>query len=414
MSPSSRLDRRLGRGDAVLIGLGSMIGAGVFSVFAPAARVAGSGLIVGLAIAAAVALANATSSAQLAGVYPFSGGTYVYGRERLGPTWGFLAGWGFIAGKTASCAAMALTFASYVAPGSGRAPAVVAVAGITALNLAGVHRTARATQIVVALVLGSLVAIVLTGAFAPATDAARLGSVADLEPLGILRSAGLLFFAFAGYARLATLGEEVVEPHRTIPWAIPVALGLALAVYATVGVTALAALGPTRLGHSTAPLADVAGSGGAEWAAPVATAGAALASLGALLSLLAGVSRTVFAMAANQDLPKRLAAVHPRSKVPHRAEIVVAALVVLVVIAFGEVSDAIGFSSFTVLGYYAITNASCWTLQREQRHWPRSLSAAGLGGCVLLASSLPLSSVLGGIAVFAAGAVVAIAVARSR
>ena len=104
---SPALQRRLGLGDAVFIGLGSMVGAGVFAVWAPAADAAGTGLLIGLAIAAIVAFGNATSSAQLAAAYPTSGGTYAYGRAELGPWWGFVAGWGFVIGKIASCAAMA-------------------------------------------------------------------------------------------------------------------------------------------------------------------------------------------------------------------------------------------------------------------------------------------------------------------
>src|SRR3954471_12345692 len=147
------LARRLGTGDAVVIGLGSMMGAGVFAVWAPAAGAAGVGLLIGLLLAALVAHCNATASAQLAAVYPVSGGTYVYGRERLGQWWGFLAGWAFVVGKTASCAAMALTFASYAVDGSRwaqRLVAVVAVAAIAALNYRGVTRTAQLTRILVA------------------------------------------------------------------------------------------------------------------------------------------------------------------------------------------------------------------------------------------------------------------------
>src|SRR6516162_1496058 len=130
------LTRRLGTADAVVIGLGSMIGAGVFSAFGPAARAAGAGLLIGLVLAAAIAYCNATASAQLAAVYPTSGGTYIYGRERLGPWWGFIAGWGFVIGKSASCAAMALTIGTYALPGpwwAQRLIAVVAVIGLTAL-----------------------------------------------------------------------------------------------------------------------------------------------------------------------------------------------------------------------------------------------------------------------------------------
>src|SRR5277367_7056817 len=153
MAEQPGLARRLGTADAVVIGLGSMIGAGVFSAFGPAARAAGAGLLIGLAIAAAIAYCNAAASAQLAAVYPTSGGTYIYGRERLGPWWGFAAGWGFLIGKTASCAAMALTIGTYALTGpwwAQRLVAVTAVIGLTALNYRGITKTARLARILVA------------------------------------------------------------------------------------------------------------------------------------------------------------------------------------------------------------------------------------------------------------------------
>src|SRR5690242_17406927 len=205
--PATRLARRLGTADAVMIGLGSMIGAGVFAAIGPAAAAAGGGLLVGLAIAAVVAYGNATSSARLAARYPVSGGTYVYGRERLGHLWGFLAGWGFVVGKTASCAAMALTFGSYAHPSAARPLAIGAVVAVTAVNLAGITKTALATRVIVALVLGAL-ATVVASAFTAGLSTTGLGSFSVGGVHGVLQSAGLLFFAFAGYARIATLGEE--------------------------------------------------------------------------------------------------------------------------------------------------------------------------------------------------------------
>ncbi|HWN28303.1 MAG TPA: APC family permease, partial [Actinomycetospora sp.] len=309
-----QLARRLGLTDAVLIGLGSMIGAGVFSAFAPAAAVAGAGLLIGLAIAAAVAYCNATASAQLAAQYPVSGGTYVYGRERLGDWWGFLAGWGFVIGKTASCAAMALTFAAYAVPASWQRPmAVAAVVALAAVNYRGVTRTARLTRVIVTVVLLALAVAIIAGLTGGTPDTA--GLFADPSegpsPYEVLQSAGLLFFAFAGYARIATMGEEVRDPRRTIPRAIVTALVIAVAVYAVVAVTLLLVLGPSRLATSRAPLADVVAVGGWARAVPVVAVGGSAAALGALLALIAGVGRTTLAMARRADLPPWLAAVHP-------------------------------------------------------------------------------------------------------
>jgi APA family basic amino acid/polyamine antiporter len=404
--PPSRLARRLGVGDAVVVGLGAMLGAGVFAAFGPAAEAAGSGLLIGLGVAAVVAFCNATSSAQLAAVHPESGGTYVYGRARLGPFWGYLAGWGFVVGKAASCAAMALTFASYAAPDLLRPTALAAVVVLTAVDYRGVRKTVGLTWIIVVVVLVALAAVVVGGLGGGTADVDNLGPlVGDEGWLGILRSAGFLFFAFAGYARLATLGEEVIDPARTIPRAIPIALGLVLVVYAVVATTSLLAVGPEVLASSVAPLEAVVDAGSLDGLAPVVRVGGAAASLGVLLSLLVGVSRTAFAMAANGDLPGGLDAVHPDHQVPHRAELAVGAVVGALVLVT-DLRGAIGFSSFAVLGYYAIANAASWVLPAELRRWPRVLSAAGLVGCVLLAGTLPARSVGLGAAVLAAGALV--------
>jgi APA family basic amino acid/polyamine antiporter len=402
--PPSRLARHLGTFDAVVVGLGAMIGAGIFAALGPASASAGGGLLIGLALAAAVAACNATSSAQLAALYPRSGGTYVYGRERLGHLWGFVAGWGFVIGKTASCAAMALTFGAYASQDLARPLAVGAVVGLTAVNLRGIRATARLTRVVVALVLACLAATVVAATTADPSWS-RVGPLTDAGVPGILEAAGFLFFAFAGYARIATLGEEVRDPARAIPRAIAVALTITLAVYATVAVAALTAVGPATLAASPAPLAAVARAGDLAWAVPLTRVGAVVASLGVLLSLLAGVGRTAFSMAAEGDLPRWFSAVDARRRVPQRAELAIAAVVIAIVLA-ADLRDAIGFSSFAVLAYYAIANASAWTLGRDERRAPRAVAVAGVLGCAIVAFSLPATSVLAGAAVLLAGAAV--------
>ncbi|WP_330348589.1 APC family permease [Streptomyces sp. NBC_00582] len=398
----SALRRTLGVGDAVVIGLGSMIGAGVFAALAPAAHAAGSGLLLGLALAALVAYCNAMSSARLAALYPASGGTYVYGRERLGEFWGYLAGWSFVVGKTASCAAMALTVGAYVWPGQAHAVAVAAVVALTAVNYGGIQKSAWLTRAIVTVVLAVLASVVVVCLGSGASDAGRLDIGASEGLGGVLQAAGLLFFAFAGYARIATLGEEVRDPARTIPRAIPLALGITLAVYACVAVAVLSVLGAGELGRAQAPLADAVRAAGAPGMVPVVRVGAAVAALGSLLALILGVSRTTLAMARDHHLTGALAAVHPRFQVPHRAELAVGA-VVAVLAATVDVRGAIGFSSFGVLAYYAVANASAWTL--DDSATARALPAVGLLGCVTLAFALPVTSVVTGAAVLAVGVV---------
>ncbi|MFE2693594.1 APC family permease [Streptomyces mirabilis] len=396
----SELRRTLGVGDAVVIGLGSMVGAGIFAALGPAARAAGSGLLLGLAIAAVVAYCNAMSSARLAALYPASGGTYVYGRERLGAFWGYLAGWSFIVGKTASCAAMALTVGAYVWPGQAHAVAVGAVLALTAVNYGGMHKSARLTRVIVSVVLAVLASVVVVCLGSDASDAGRLDVGVSGGAGGVLQAAGLLFFAFAGYARIATLGEEVRDPARTIPRAVPTALGVALVVYAAVAVAVLSVLGPEGLGRASAPLADAVRTAGVPGLVPVVRVGAAVAALGSLLALILGVSRTSLAMARDGHLPGPLADVHPRFQVPHRAELAVGA-VVAALAATVDVRGAIGFSSFGVLAYYAVANASAWTLSPAPA--ARLVPVVGLVGCVTLAFALPALSVVVGAAVLGVG-----------
>lgn len=407
MSETPALARRLGTVDAVLIGLGSMIGAGVFAAFTPAAAAAGSGLLIGLLVAAFVAFCNASSSAQLAAAYPASGGSYLYGRERIGPWAGFLAGWGFVIGKTASAAAMAMTFAAYVAPpGWERPVAILAVMSLAAVNYHGITRTARLTRILMVLVLAALTIIVAACWTGSSPDPGKIAGEGLLAHgwYGILQSAGLLFFAFAGYARIATLSEEVREPRRTIPRAILIALGVTAVVYAAVAVTLLATLGPSGVAAEPAPLAAAVASGDAGWATPVVRAGAAVAALGALLALIAGLGRTSLAMAREHDLPHWLAAVHPRYRVPHRAEVTVA-VAICGIIAVADLRGAIGFSSFGVLIYYLVANVAAFTQIGADRRYPRAFQVLGALACGALAATLPLPSVVAGAAVFAVGIV---------
>ncbi len=410
-TPGPGLDRRLGLPDAVLLGVGAMLGAGVFAVLAPAARVAGTGLLIGLALAAVVAYANALSTAQLAAAIPEAGGAYRYGRDRLGPWWGFTAGWAFVVGKTASCAAMAATFAAYAVPERPRAAAVAAVVVLVAVNERGITRTAGVTRVLVAVTSVVLAVVVVvgagavlggTGALPGASGDAAVGPRVPATVPGVVQSAALLFFAMAGYARIATLGAEVREPRRVIPRAIATALATVLAVYAMVAVVALGVLGADRLAGSTAPLADVLTvAGRPEWAWLV-RAGAAAACLGALLGLVAGVSRTAWAMARGGDLPARLGVLSPGHGVPYVAERAVG-VVAVVLLLVADVPTLIGFSSYGVLLYYAVANVAAFTQTGEERRWPRALHVVGLLGCLALALSLPGATVLGGAVVLALG-----------
>ena len=401
---TAQLRRRLGLADAVTVGAGSMIGAGVFSAWAPAAGAAGTGLLVGLVVAGAVAFCNATSSAQLAALHPESGGTYVYARHQLGPFWGYLAGWAFIVGKTASCVAIALTAGAYLWPAQARLVAVAAVVVVTLVNIGGLTRTVTVTKCLLAVTVTALAAVVAAGWTNPAATLARIAPI-DTSPPDVLRAGGFLFFAFAGYARIATLGEEVRHPATTIPKAIPRTLTGVLAIYATVGLTLLATLPITAITASDAPLTLVVAASPLEQLTPLVRAGAGIAALGVLLNLVPGVSRTVLAMARRHELPQPLAHVDHHRHIPLRAELLVAAVVTVLTVTF-DLREAIGFSGVTILTYYAITNAACFTLPPAQRRWPRSIAAIGLVGCIALAVMLPLTAIVTAAGILLTGIVI--------
>jgi APA family basic amino acid/polyamine antiporter len=381
------LQRRLGLADAVVIGLGSMLGTGVFVVWSPAAERAGQWLLLALGVAALVAYCNATSTAQLAAVHPESGGAYVYGRLRLGRWWGTLAGTAFVVGKTASCAAAALAIGLYAWPGHARWVAAAVVLVATAINLAGITRTAGVTRVLVGIVLAVLAVTVVTALVVNDGSSGVLDESVptDVGPVGVLAAAAVLFFAFAGYARVATLGAEVRDPARTIPRAVVIALAVVLAVYLVVGLTLLATLGVAGLVRTTTPLS--AAVDGVAVVEPLVRVGAAVAAFAVLLPLLAGVSRTVLAMATYGDLPSALAVVSSRHSVPQRAQVIVGFAVLLVVLTGGLVT-AVAVSAGAVLIYYAVANAASLTLTAEERRWPRALAIVGLLGCVTLAVSL--------------------------
>lgn len=401
MTGTPPLRRTLGVRDAVGVGLGSMLGAGVFVVWAPAAASAGSGrvLLLALGLAALVAVCNAWSSAALAVRYPRAGGSYVYGRERLGELPGFVAGWCFVVGKTASCAAMAMTVAAYAAPGHERPAGAVAVVVVAGLAVSGVQRSARISLLLAGAVLAVLLAVVVAswnrgaGSVPLAPGAGEDGGIYPL-----LQAAGLLFFAFAGYARIATLAEEVERPERTIPRAMLVSVAVVLTAYLVVAVTVLRVLGPD-LATTAAPLLDAADRLGGGWVGVVRVA-AVLAAVGALLNLLLGISRTAIAMSRDGHLPHALTRTSTPG-VPVVTELAVAVLVLALVLVV-DLRGAIGFSSFGVLLYYAVANASALTLRGDWRGAP-VVPAVGLVGCLVLVATLPAVSVAGGAVLLAVG-----------
>lgn len=393
---SSSVQRRLGTADAVVLGLAAMLGTGVFAVWGPAAAAAGSWLLLAVVLAGVVAVCNAASTADLAVAHPESGGGYVYGRERLSAAAGRLAGVAFLVGKSASAAAAAGVFGSYVLPSEPLPAAILAIVAATALNTSGVRWTARGAY---ALVGGTLVVLLLVVVLGLSGSGDVVVAAAPTAPVvvvgglgGVLTAAGLVFFAFAGYARIATLGEEVRDPATTLRRAIALALGIALAVYLLVAVALLVGMGPGRLAAETSPLVALVDSGRAPGLGVLVRVGAAVAAGSALLSVLVGVSRTAYAMARRGELPPSLAVLWSRGT-PWRADIAGGAVAIVISVLAGPAA-AIALSACSVLVYYAVINAAALRLPAALRRWPAWTSVLGLVMCVGLAVLLPLTQVL--------------------
>lgn len=418
--------RRLGTADAVVLGLAAMLGTGVFAVWGPAAAAAGSGLLLAIVLAGVVAACNATSTADCAVAHPESGGGYVYGRERLSPGFGRLAGVAFLVGKVSSAAAAALVFGWYVLPAQPQVVAVGVIVVVTALNIAGVRWTARGAWGLVGGTLVVLLVVVVVGlcggpvepgaataVLAPPGESvpASVSAAVDGSVFGILTAAGLVFFAFAGYARIATLGEEVRDPGQTVRRAIVTALAITMVTYLLVASALLVGLGAERLATEASPLAALVDNGNAHALGVLVRIGAAVAAGSALLSVLVGVSRTALAMARRGELPPPLAAISGRGT-PWRADVAGGAAAILVALVAGPVA-AIATSACAVLVYYAVINTAALRLPASARRWPPWTSWLGLVLCVGLAVLLPVEQVVVTAVALALGWVVCTLLGRS-
>lgn len=387
------LRRELGVVGAVFMGLGSIVGTGVFVSIGIAAGITGSSVVLAVVVAALVASANGLSSAQLAAAHPVSGGTYEYGYEYLNPTLGFTAGWMFLLAKSASAATAALGFSGYLLEFLGvdtgwLVPAALgAVVVLTGIVYSGIRRSNVVNVAIVSVTLVALLAFVAVGL--PEVDRSNLGGfLGDDGVPGLLEAIALMFVAYTGYGRIATLGEEVREPRRTIPTAIIVTLLTTMALYAAVTFVAVGVAGAQTLGDLTerlaAPLEELARSFSGDGLATLVALGAVTAMLGVLINLILGLSRVLLAMGRRHDMPSATARISSDGTTPTVA-VVVMGVVIAGLVLIGDVRTTWTFSAFTVLIYYSLTNLAALRLPPADRRFPRSVSVAGLVACAFLA-----------------------------
>ena len=395
-TPHPQLKRELGVLGATLMGLGSIVGTGVFVSIGIAAGIAGPAVILAVVIGAIVATCNGLNSAQLAANHAVSGGSYEYGYKYLTPWLGFTAGWMFLLAKTASAATAALGFAGYLLNITGLSStwvvptALLAVVVLTLIVLTGIRRSNTANIVIVSvtlLSLGFFIIVCLPRAATVGTDNLTPFFTGDLG--SVLHASALMFVAYTGYGRIATMGEEAREPRKTIPKAMIVCLVLTMLLYIAVAVVGIGAVGADVLGKATgqakaAPLEvavrSVAGSGGAV----VLAIGAMTAMLGVLLNLILGLSRVLLAMGRRRDMPRILARLNQQGTTPYWAVLVVGGAIALLVL-LGNVKTTWSFSAFNVLIYYAITNLAALQLPPQERLYPQWVAWLGLGSCLFLA-----------------------------
>ncbi len=390
--------------DAVGIGLGAIIGAGIFVVTGVAAGIAGPAFVVALLIAGVAATCNALSSAELAATYPQSGGTYEYGYRLLNPAFGFSAGWMFLVSKLAAGGTVALGFGAYFSQlfpqVSPRIAAVSAAAILTAANLFGIKKAGRLNTLIVSVTILSLVYFIAAGI--PSFNIENLKPFAPNGLASIAEAAAILFFAYTGYARIATLGEEVSEPEKTIPRAVVITILVSVGLYTAVALTAVGSVGAGLLSESSSPLQSAAGTislPGVSWVVGV---GATTAMLGVLLSQIVGISRMMFAMARRGDLPRPLEHTSSRYGVPD-AGILLSGGVIILLGIFGTLQFVVAAAAFTILLYYGIANIAALRLAPENKLYPKWIAVLGLAACIVLAASLPLNVILTGLGMLAAG-----------
>ena len=383
--------------DAVGVGLGAIIGAGIFVVTGIAAGVSGPAFLIGLLIAGIIATFNALSSAQLAAVYPNSGGTYEYGYILLNSTFGFSAGWMFLISKLASAGVVAIGFGSYFYQlfplGSPIIFSVLAVFFLTFANVFGIKKAGILNLIIVAVTVFSLLYLAASGI--PEIKIENFKPFAPFGISGIAEAAALLFFAFTGYARIATLAEEVVEPKKTIPRAIIITIVSSIILYTLISVVAIGIIGAENMAKSTSPLQEVANALSTTGIKSVITVGASTAMLGVLLSQILGISRMMLAMARRKDLPPVFERIHSRFRVPH-VGIIFTGFIILILTLVGSFEFIVRAATFTILLYYSITNIAAIRQPEEDRMYSKIIPILGLIGCLAMSISLPLNVIISG------------------
>ncbi|MEM1848773.1 MAG: amino acid permease [Thermofilaceae archaeon] len=408
MSTATVLRRQLNLLDAVSIGLGAIIGAGIFVLVGIAAGLAGPAVLLAVVLSGVSATFTALSFAELGSALPKAGGIYEYGHTLIHPLVGFLMGWMWVSGNIVLGATASQGFGYYLtalAPQVDfRAAAAALVVAVTAVNILGAKLSARVNNVLVAVKVAALLFLVAVG-----VGRIDLSNFHPFAPKGfapILEATALFYFAYIGFPRIAMIAEEVVEPERNIPRAILTALWTSATLYLLVTATAVGVAGWQRLSESNAPLEDVARMLGFSWIVGV---GGLFATLSVVLTSVMGQSRVFFAMARNGEIPKTLSKVHPRLGTPVYTILLSGAIMLILVLSV-DIKGLAMVTSFLVLLTHVLTNVADVVLWRRGRTPPfaaplRPLHAIlGAALSLVLAFSVEIRALVWGFVIIAAGA----------
>ena len=384
----NNFSRTLTKRNSLYLGLSSMIGAGLFYNLAPTSKISSYSSILGLLLASTLAFANASSSAQLASLYPQTGGTYLYANKVLGKLPGNIAGIVFILGKTVSCVAIALTLGNYISPIYGKELGVGLSVIVFLIGYKGITKTAALARWFVLIVISILVFFCIAILMTPSTNIA-IPLLEGFSVSNLFLSAAIWFFAFTGYSRLATYGEEVKNPETIIPSSILTGLGITVTIYLFVNWLSLAIIGTEVVTNSNTPLLvamDVSVMSDFSFLIVFAST---IATASVFLALLPAISRIYVAMSRDGILPNMFSKIHNKNNSAYVSELFVL-LTVVVGIYTINITNAIKLSAFFILIYYSLTNLSVINLEKNQRLYPVSIAYYGLLMCMVLGFSLVL------------------------
>jgi APA family basic amino acid/polyamine antiporter len=379
------LQRVVGLLDLTALGLGAIIGTGIFVVIGEAIGDSGPAIILSFVLAGVTCAFSALAFAELASSIPVAGSAYTYSYATLGELAAWIIGWDLILEYAVSVAAVAVGWGQYFndladslfgfklpdslanPPGEGGSfnlPAVFIVLAVTAVLCIGIRESARFNTIMVFIKLVVLAFFLVVGV--TVFDADNLKPFAPEGVDGVVTAASVIFFAYIGFDAISTSGEETKNPGRDLPIAIIGSLAIATALYIAVAVVAVGALPFDKLKGSEAPLATVIDDGvGLGWAANIISFGALVAITSVVLTILYGQTRIMFAMCRDGLMPIRFADVNPRTRTPVRITATFGVLIATVA-AFIPLTEIVKLVNIGTLFAFIVVNIGVIILRRTR------------------------------------------------